>query len=186
MLRSLAVIALVFLLASSLSSQEETKKAASFSLKDIDNKEVVLDSLLGKGPIVVDFWATWCKPCIIALDHVRDIYREYKDRGLTVVAINEDDPRNVAKVKPMVASHRWDFCILMDPDKDVKRLYHVAAFPTTFVLDHEGNLVNRHVGYVPGNEKELKKEIEDLLLPERSESDSSRVEEGGETEGGSQ
>ncbi len=185
-MRSLAVIALVFLVASSLSSEEETKKAPGFSLKDLDRKEVVLDSLLGSGPIVIDFWATWCKPCIIALDHMRDIYKEYKEKGLTVVAINEDDPRNVAKVKPMVASHRWDFLVLLDPGKEVKRLYHVAAFPTTFVLDHEGNVMNRHVGYVPGSEKELKKEIEKLLLPEESEADSSRVEEGEAREGDSE
>jgi len=161
--------------------EESAKKAPGFSLKDLNKKEVVLDSLLGKGPIVVDFWATWCKPCLIELDHIRDIYKELKEKGLTVVAINEDDPRNVSKVKPLAASHRWEFQILLDPNKRVKRLYQVVAFPTTFVLDAKGNIKNKHIGYTQGSEIELKKEIEKLLLPVQAEPDTTA--EKGETEG---
>jgi len=182
MLRVVAVCCFLALLASSVVSEEETvKKAPSFCLKDLNRKEVVLDSVLGKGPVVIDFWATWCKPCITELDHLRDIYKEFKEKGLTVLAVNEDDPRNVPKVKPMAASHRWDFHILLDPNKKVKRQYQVVAFPTTFVLDAEGNLRNKHIGYTPGSENELKKEIEELLLLPQSEPDSSAEER--DTEG---
>lgn len=173
MWRAVAICCLAVLLASFVGSEEETtKKAPAFSLKDLDRKEVVLDSLLGKGPVIIDFWATWCKPCLIELDRIRDLYREFKEKGLTVLAVNEDDPRNVSKVKPMAASHRWDFHVLLDPNKKVKRLYQVMAFPTTFVLDAEGNIRNKHVGYTPGSENELKNEIEELLLPPQSEPDS--------------
>ena len=164
MLRLTVALCVLLLLAPSVLGEEESaKKAPVFSLKDLNRKEVSLEDLLGKGPIVIDFWATWCKPCVKSLDHMRDIYKELKEKGLEIVAINEDDPRNVSKVKPMASSHRWDFIILLDTNKDVKRLYHVSAYPTTFVLDHDGNVKYRHLGYTPGSEKELKEEIEGLL-----------------------
>ena len=182
MRRSLAILLLCVLFVLPLVHGEESaKKAPGFSLRDLNRKEVVLDSLLGKGPIVIDFWATWCKPCLIELDYMNDIYKELKERGLTVVAINEDDPRNVSKVKPLAASHRWEFDILLDPNKQVKRLYQVVAYPTTFILDAEGYIKNKHIGYTQGSEIELKKEIEELLLPAQSEPDTTAEEE--ETQG---
>lgn len=178
MRRALAILLLcVLLLLPLVYGEGSLKKAPGFSLKDLNKKEVVLDSLLGKGPIVIDFWATWCKPCLVELDHIKDIYKELKEEGLTVVAINEDDPRNVSKVKPLTASRRWEFHILLDPNKQVKRLYQVVAYPTTFILDAEGSIRNKHIGYTQGSEIELKKEIEKLLLPAQSEPDTTAEEE---------
>jgi thiol-disulfide isomerase/thioredoxin len=172
MLRTLAPLCLVLLLVSSLSFAEETaKKAPGFSLRDVNSSQVILDSLLGKGPIVVDFWATWCKPCVSGLDYLKELYKELKDRGLVVVAMNEDDPKNISKVKPFAFAHRWEFLVVLDPNKAAKRAYQVSAFPTTFVLDAQGNIVNKHVGYTPGEESLLKKEIESLLPPVQARPD---------------
>ena len=179
MLRLLAGLLILVLLAPSVLCEEESaKKAPSFSLKDLNNKTVALEDLLGKGPVVIDFWATWCKPCMASLDHMRDIYKELKVKGLEIVAVNEDDPRNVSKVKPLASSHRWDFIILLDTNKDVKRLYHVTGYPTTFVLDREGKVVYRHIGYTPGSEKDLKKEIEGLLPVVETQPEGDESEEG--------
>jgi peroxiredoxin len=147
--------------------REETSAsiAPSFTLKDINNKEVVFDSLLGKGPIVLDFWAIWCKPCIKELDSWREIYKEYKEKGLEIVAINQDDPRNEAKVKPFVKSRRWNFPVLMDPNRKARRLYQVTAFPTTFILDLEGRIRYTHQGFKIGEESTLEEEIISLLPP---------------------
>jgi peroxiredoxin len=178
MLRLMAALCVFLLITASVACEEEsTKKAPAFSLKDLSNKDVALEDLLGKGPVLIDFWATWCKPCIASLDHTREIYKELKGKGLEVVAINTDDPRNVPKVKPMASSHRWNFIILLDTNKDVKRLYHVSGYPTTFLLDREGNVRYRHVGYVPGSEKDLKREIEELLAAAESEADTSADED---------
>jgi peroxiredoxin len=139
--------------------------APSFTLKDINNKEVVFDSLLGKGPVVLDFWAIWCKPCIKELDSWRELYKEYKERGLEIVAINQDDPRNEAKIKPFVKSRRWNFPVLLDPNRKVRRLYQVTAFPTTFILDSEGRIRYTHQGFKIGEESTLEEEIVSLLPP---------------------
>ena len=155
----------------------DTSVAPDFELRNLEGKRVTLKSLLGKGPIILDFWATWCKPCLEAMKHLQLIYDEYKDTGLQVVAISQDSPRSVSKVKSFIKGRRFTFSVLLDTNKDVYRKFRLYGLPHTFVLNKEGEIVFRRFGYRHGDETVLKKEIEELIeLEAKAISDSTRSE----------
>lgn len=155
----------------------DTSVAPDFELKNLEGKKVSLKSLLGKGPIILDFWATWCKPCVEEMKHLQAIYDEYKDRGLQVVAISQDSPRSLSKVKSFAKGRRFTFSVLLDPNKDVYRKFRLYGLPHTFLLSSKGEILFRRFGYKPGDEVELKKQIEELIGKEgNTVSDSTEIE----------
>lgn len=139
------------------------KKAKNFKLPDLQNQQVELDDLLQKGPVVLDFWATWCKPCIKAFPEFEQLYKKYKKQGLTVVGINTDGPRNRAKIKPFVNSFDISFPILIDLNNDVMRQFRVFALPTTLLIAKNGEIISTHAGYSASKLKELDEKLAELL-----------------------
>ena len=142
---------------------EKGLKATDFSLKDLNGDLVQLSELYGKGPIVLDFWATWCKPCVKELPHMNQIYLDYRDRGVEVLAISEDSPWSVSKVKSFIAGNRYEFRVLLDTNGDVLRKYGLLGTPYTFVISAEGDILYKHFGYRPGDEVTVREEIEKAL-----------------------
>ena len=136
---------------------------AGLRLQDLDGKTVELDSYLGKGPVVLDFWATWCKPCLAALPELNVLYADLQPRGLQLVGLNEDGARNAAKVKPFVRTKGIRFPVLMDLNRDVQTRLNVQALPTTLLLDSTGRVVHTSFGYRPGEIGQLRARIEALL-----------------------
>ena len=139
------------------------KKAPDFELETISGDEVALSDFLGDGPVLINFWATWCKPCVEEMKYYQEIYDKYKERGLTLLAISEDNERSVAKVIPYIRSNNYNFTVLLDPDNSVARDYYVRVVPHTYVIDANGNIVLSHSGYKKGDEKEVEKIIVELL-----------------------
>ncbi|RPJ46108.1 MAG: TlpA family protein disulfide reductase [Candidatus Latescibacterota bacterium] len=137
--------------------------APDFTLQDLDGKSVNLAKLLAKGPVLLDFWALWCKPCLQALPATDDLSRRYAEKGLTVLAINTDQPRSTAKVRSYVKSKGFSFEVLLDPNSDMQRLYRFSKIPQLFLVSPEGKIVFSKLGYVPGQEKLLEEEIAKLL-----------------------
>lgn len=138
-------------------------KAESFALRNLDGDLIRSDEYIGKGPVLLDFWATWCKPCMKNLPKLEKIYQDYAERGLTVLAINEDGTRSLGKVEPLVHSLGLTFPVLIDEDREVMRLYRVNGLPTTILLDTNGEVVLTLRGYRPGDEKDLKNKLNELL-----------------------
>ncbi len=158
----LALFVLIILFLNiNISFSQET--APDFRLPDLKGKQVSLKSLLGKGPVVLDFWATWCKPCVKYLPKLQKVYDKYKKDGLVVVGINEDGPRNRAKINPFIKSKRINFPILIDANSQVMRSYRIMGLPATIVISSDGEIYKVHKSYKPGDEKILEKEIQDLL-----------------------
>lgn len=139
------------------------RKGPNFKLENLDGDIVELNSEIGEGPILLSFWATWCKPCIEELTEYKKIYNDFKDKGLKMFAISTDDERTVAKVKPYVRSKNYNFPVLLDTNSDAARLYYARAVPYSVILDKDGLIVYSHLGYMRGDELNVRNTISKLL-----------------------
>jgi len=135
------------------------RKGPNFTLEDLDGDEVELNQEIGDGPILLSFWATWCKPCIEELSEYKQIYKEYKDQGFKMFAISTDDENSVAKVKPLVKSKGYNFPVLLDTNSDAVRLYYAQSIPYSVILDKKGMIIYSHLGYMRGDEVKVRQII---------------------------
>jgi cytochrome c biogenesis protein CcmG/thiol:disulfide interchange protein DsbE len=154
---------LIFASALAQSESEGLRKAPNFKLEDLDGKMIELNNHTGDGPILLSFWATWCKPCVEELAEFKKIYNDYKDQGFKMFAISTDDERTVAKVKPFVKSKGYEFPVLLDTNADVARIYYAQAVPYSVILDKDGFIVYSHLGYMRGDEENVRKKVSELL-----------------------
>lgn len=132
-------------------------------VKDIDQNWVSLDEFNGEKLTVLDFWATWCKPCVTGIPKLNSLYKEFSEQGVEFIGINIDGPRNQSKIKPFVQSLGIQYPIILDPDQELVDDYNVTAFPTLIVINNKGKQVFVHEGFLPGDEKRIKEEISKLL-----------------------
>jgi thiol-disulfide isomerase/thioredoxin len=124
---------------------------SNFNFKNIDNNG---------NPIVISFWATWCKPCTKELNNIAEVYEDWQDEtNVKLVAVSIDDRRSQSKVAPYVNSSGWEYEIYIDPNSDLKRAMGVSTVPHTFLLDKNKQIIWQHRGYVEGDEYELFDEI---------------------------
>ena len=154
-------------LAGSLSAlaQEKATIFPSVNVKSIEGKMVNTDTFENDGnPIVVSFWATWCKPCAKELDAISEVYDDWQDEtGVKLIAVSIDDSRNKHKVKPYVDSKGWEYEVYIDANQDLKRAMNVNNVPYIFLVDGNGKIVYEHNNYVPGDEDNLYKKIKMLV-----------------------
>ncbi len=130
-------------------------KGQTFDTKDMHND--------GK-PYIINFWATWCKPCIQELNNINEHYEKWqKETGMKVYAISIDDSRNSRRVAPFVSGRGWTYEVLLDPNSDLKRSMNVNNPPHTFLVDGKGNIVWEHNGYAPGDEQGLYEKYKELI-----------------------
>ena len=147
-----------------VSSFAQNRTLPSVKVKDLKGSLVNIQTIENDGkPIVISFWATWCKPCKKELNAIAEVYEEWQDNtGVKLVAISIDDSRSSSKVKPYVNSSGWEYEIYLDPNRDLSRSLGVSTVPHTFLLDGDGNIVWEHRGYIEGDEEELLEQIEQI------------------------
>lgn len=143
--------------------RSEEAEVPNFVLKDLDGKDVSLADLRAKGPVVIDFWATWCKPCLRELPKIDSLRVKHAAEGLQVVAISIDETRSVAKVKSYVKTHDFGFWVLLDPNQRTLRQLQGVNVPYLVVVSPDGQRVYTHSGYREGDEKELERVLGDLF-----------------------
>jgi peroxiredoxin len=133
----------------------KTLKGVTFNTKDIDNN--------GK-PIIICFFATWCKPCMAELKAIADEYDDWQEEtGVVIYAVSIDDTRSRAKVAPLAKGQNWEFEFLLDENSDFKRAMNVGDIPHTFVLNGNKEVVWQHTSYSPGVEEEYIKVVRKLI-----------------------
>lgn len=143
--------------------ESNTRRAPSFRIRDLEGRTLVLDSLRARGPVLVDFWATWCKPCLAALPELEAIHRRLGPRGLSVIGISVDGPRNYSRVRPFVRRMGMRFPIALDENGALQEAWQVRAVPTTFLIGRDGAVVEVVQGYRPGDAVALERKIVALL-----------------------
>lgn len=137
-------------------------------LKDISGKAVETDTLNNNGrPFIIDFFATWCKPCNRELDAIAEVYDEWREEtGVKIYAVSIDQAQNINKVKPLVDNHGWEYDVLLDPNSDLKRALGIQMIPYVLIVDGQGNIVYKHNGYTDGAETELIEKVRELISNE--------------------
>lgn len=140
------------------------KALPDVSLQTLAGETVRLADYTGRGnPVLISLWATWCKPCHTELDHLKDYYPGWRDDyDLEILAITIDNPRQLPRVKPMVAAKNWPYTILSDPAARLQSELKFRAIPQLYLIDGEGRIVYQSSGYLPGMEKELERKIKSL------------------------
>ena len=135
------------------------------SLKDINGNSVNTAELNNDGkPFIIDFFATWCKPCNRELDAIAEVYDEWREEtGVKIFAVSIDVAQNVNKVKPLVDNHGWEYDVLLDPNSDFKRALGIQMIPYVLIVDGKGNIVYKHNGYTDGAEQELIDKVRELI-----------------------
>ena len=132
-------------------------------LAGLDHEWVSPDQLKGETLTVLDFWATWCKPCLNSIPELNSLYLKYKNQGVNFIGINTDAPRNRSKVKPMVNALGLDYPVLLDPDGLLMNDLNISGLPTLIIFDNKGKRLYFHEGFKEGDEKIIGQKIENLL-----------------------
>jgi thiol-disulfide isomerase/thioredoxin len=123
-------------------------KAPEFKLTGIDGKEVKLSDYKGK-IVILDFWATWCGPCRRGIPDLVSLQKEYKNK-LVVIGISLDKVSGTDKdVKPFIKEYKINYPVIWGNEKVTKDYGDIQAIPTSFVINQDGNIVDKHVGLVP-------------------------------------
>ena len=162
------LIALVFLCPActkedghSGSGKKETP-APSFTLSDSDGKKISLADFRGK-VVLIEFFTTWCGPCQISAPQIQEVFEQYNNKGFVALAISLDKGSGAGgAVKSFIKEHGITYPVLFDDD-EVSRNYEVFSIPTSFVLDKEGRIRNKHMGLIPDMSRVLSEEIDALL-----------------------
>ena len=148
----------------STSSIAQSRSLPSVDVKTLNGGTINITTLENDGnPIVISFWATWCKPCKKELNNIAELYEDWQDEtGVKLVAISIDDTRSMVRVAPYVNASDWDYEVYLDPNGDLKRAMGVSTVPHTFLLNSKNEIVWQHKGYIDGDEDELYEQIEKI------------------------
>jgi peroxiredoxin len=137
--------------------------ASDFTLRDLDGGNVALSDYLGKKVIVINFWATWCSPCLKEMPHLQAMQGELGDK-IQVISISVDAAKDEAKVKALVKKLDYTPQVLLDPDTRVVRTYHPRGMPPfSMVIGKDRRVHYKKLGYTDGDEAALKAVVQRLV-----------------------
>lgn len=161
----LMVLLSILLSVFNLSAQEQARMLPSVNVKTLTGEIFNTENFSNDGkPIIIDFWATWCKPCIEELTAIHEEYADWqKETGVKLITISIDDARTMNRVAPFVNGKGWNYENYLDANGDFKRAMNVNMPPHTFVLNGKGEIVWQHVGFTEGSQEELIAAVRSLL-----------------------
>jgi cytochrome c biogenesis protein CcmG/thiol:disulfide interchange protein DsbE len=141
---------------------QEGQPAPDFTLKDLEGKSYTLSELKGK-VVLLDFWATWCRPCVVSIPHLNELNSRFQGEEFLLLGINVDRYKSTSSLKRFVKQYEINYPILTDKSGEVAARYRAFALPTSFLINREGKIAKRILGSNPSLLQELEAEVEKLL-----------------------
>jgi thiol-disulfide isomerase/thioredoxin len=153
-MKTLLTFILVSLITFNINAQ---KKLPNINIKSLQGKTIASQSLIEEEmPVVISFWATWCKPCLIEMEAVSENYEDWQEeKSFKFIAISTDDSRSSSRVKSLVAGKGWPFDIYLDTNQEFKRALNINNVPFLIVINSKGEIIYEHSGFTSGDEFEL-------------------------------
>lgn len=146
------------------SGQEVVQHPPDFELDTTTGDSVRLGDLVGKHVILLDFWATYCDPCLAAMPHLQETYEKYREQGLVVLGISIDGPESIANVRGTVAKLGVRFPILLDDESRVVALYNPrTSAPFSVLIGRDGRILAQQEGFTTGNAAVMESAIQRAL-----------------------
>ena len=160
-----ALISVLVFLVSMLYGQN---KVPDIKLKRMNGKSVMLQDFLKKGPVLINFWATWCAPCKKEMIFLEEFHKKYSDQGFRVLAISTDSPKSMSKVKSYIRAKKHTFLVGLDPNQEVAKKMNAMVMPTVILIDKDRKVSWYHQGFIPGDENEIETQILKFLNVNRT------------------
>jgi thiol-disulfide isomerase/thioredoxin len=157
-MKLIPIVLLIFLFTSA-----RAQNAPNISVRTVNGDDVSLQSLTEKGPTLVNFWALWCDPCKAEMRVLQLLFQKYSSSGFSILAINQDSPKSVSKVRSYAASQKFAFHIALDPNGELLQQFNGQQIPFSALYDKNGTLVYKAIGYKPGDEVKLESALKTLF-----------------------
>ena len=135
----------------------------NLTLKKMNGKSVKLSEYLNKGPVLINFWATWCSPCKKEMVFLDEFERRYKDNGLSILSISIDSQKSLSHVRSYIRANNYTYDVFLDPNRQVFKKLNGNLMPTNVLIDKDGKVLWRHYGYIPGDEKNMDLKLRSAL-----------------------
>ena len=137
--------------------------APDFDLENVAGGKLKSAELKGK-VLVVDFWATWCEPCIAEIPKFNELHDQYQGKNVQVVGITVESPQ--ADIKPAVEKHKMKYTVLVGNDTVSDGFGGLIGFPTTFIVTKDWKIYKKYMGALPNKQARIRQDIEKLLAQE--------------------
>ncbi|MFM7901473.1 MAG: TlpA family protein disulfide reductase, partial [Bacteroidota bacterium] len=126
-------------------------------IKNMDGATVSSNTIANDGkPMIISFWATWCKPCIKELETINEVYADWREQtGVKLVIVSIDDARTTSSVAPFLNAKGWEYESYLDVNSDFRRAMNVNMVPHTFLLNGKREVLDQHTSFAPGDEDKL-------------------------------
>lgn len=140
------------------------KKLPKVDIKTLQGKTVSSETIVNnEKPVVISFWATWCKPCLVEMEAISENFEDWiEEKDFQFIAVSTDDSRSSSRVKSLVAGKGWPFEFYLDANQEFKRALNINTVPFLIIINTKGEIIYEHSGYTPGDEYEMFEKVKGL------------------------
>ena len=153
----------LYIIIGALLPTTEAQTVYDFQLETTGGKTISYNEIKGQNVTVIDFWATWCKPCVNSIPKLVELAKQYNPEVVSFIGVSIDSPRNLSKVKPFTETVGITYPVLLDTDQQLMKDLNVTAIPTLIIANSDSEIVFVHEGFAPGDEVLLKEELDQII-----------------------